>query len=342
VRTYHSLLEVADPPAAGRVVAIGVFDGVHRGHQEILLRAVEAARATGASAAAVTFYPHPDAVLHQRSAPAMLTPLPRKEELLEELGLDELVVVPFDRDFALLTPGSFCGAVLSDHLGARAVFVGENFRFGHGGVGTPDDLRQYGGSHGFEVVAVSLAKEGGEVISSTRIRECLKAGHVAEAARLLGRPHRIEGTVVSGAGRGRGLDAPTANLDPTPDMALPRQGIYITASTVNATESHRSVTSIGTNPTFNSDGKVRIETLLLDYSGTLYGAHLAVDFLERIRGQKGFPDAGTLAAQIRRDVETARTYFSRHAGGPEEAVETGEEAVEPIEETVETSEDPAK
>ena len=135
MRTYHSLAEVGDPPAAGRVVAIGVFDGVHRGHQEILRRAVDAARAAGASAAAVTFYPHPDAVLRRRSVPPMLTSLTRKEELLETLGLDELVVVPFDKDFALLTPESFCGAVLSDHLGARAVFVGDNFRFGHGGVG---------------------------------------------------------------------------------------------------------------------------------------------------------------------------------------------------------------
>lgn len=314
MRTYHSLLEVADPPAAGRVVAIGVFDGVHLGHQEILRRAVEAARTTSASAAAVTFYPHPDAVLHRRSAPPMLTPLARKQELLEALGLDELVVVPFNKEFALLTPEAFCRTVLSDHLGARAVFVGENFRFGQGGAGTPADLRLYGRSHGFKVVAVALARDQGEVISSTRIRELLKAGEVAEAARLLGRPHRIEGTVISGVGRGRGLDAPTANLTPTPEMALPRLGIYITRSTVDGSDSYRSVTSVGTNPTFESDGKVRIETLLLDYSGALYGSRLEVDFLERIRGQRTFPDADSLAAQIRRDVEAARAHFPGEAG----------------------------
>jgi riboflavin kinase/FMN adenylyltransferase len=313
VRAYHSLSEVADPPAAGRVVAIGVFDGVHRGHQEILRRAVERARSTQAAAAAVTFYPHPDAVLHRRSAPPMLTPLPRKEELLAELGLDEVVVVPFDADFARLSPESFCKAVLSDHLGARTVFVGENFRFGQGGAGTPADLREYGRSHGFEVVSLTLARDDGEVISSTRIRQLLKAGKVAEAAGLLGRPHRVEGTVVSGFGRGRGLEAPTANLTPTPEMALPRLGIYVTMSTVNGAESHRSVTSVGTNPTFQDDGKVRIETLLLDYSGALYGSRLAVDFLERIRGQHAFSDAESLAAQIRRDVETARAYFATEA-----------------------------
>jgi riboflavin kinase/FMN adenylyltransferase len=295
------------------VVAIGVFDGVHRGHQEILRRAVERARSTQATAAAVTFYPHPDAVLHRRSAPPMLTPLPRKEELLAELGLDEVVVVPFDADFARLSPESFCKAVLSDHLGARTVFVGENFRFGQGGAGTPADLREYGRSHGFEVVSLALARDDGEVISSTRIRQLLKAGKVAEATGLLGRPHRVEGTVVSGFGRGRGLEAPTANLTPTPEMALPRLGIYVSMSTVNGAESYRSVTSVGTNPTFQDDGKVRIETLLLDYSGALYGSRLEVDFLERIRGQHAFPDAESLAAQIRRDVETARAYFAAEA-----------------------------
>jgi riboflavin kinase/FMN adenylyltransferase len=182
-----------------------VFDGVHRGHQEILRRAVEAARVSGASAAAVTFYPHPDAVLHRRSAPPMLTPLARKAELLEELGMQELVVVPFDKDFARLTPASFCRAVLSEHLGARAVLVGDNFRFGHGGAGSPADLVLYGRTHGFVVVSVGLAREAGEVISSTRIRELLREGKVAEAAWLLGRPHRIEGTVITGVGRGKAL-----------------------------------------------------------------------------------------------------------------------------------------
>jgi riboflavin kinase / FMN adenylyltransferase len=293
-------------------MAIGVFDGVHRGHQEILRRAVDAARVSGAASAAVTFYPHPDAVLHRRSAPPMLTPLARKAELLEELGMQELVVVPFDKDFSELTPGSFCSAVLSDHLGARAVFVGENFRFGHGGAGTPADLVQYGRSHGFDVVSVGLARDAGEVISSTRIRELIKEGRVSDAAGLLGRPHRIEGTVISGMGRGRGLEAPTANIAPTPDMALPRLGIYVTRSTVNGADSYGSVTSVGTNPTFESDGRIRIETLLLDYSGELYGANLAVDFLERIREQRVFPDAQSLAARIKDDVEIARAY---RAGG---------------------------
>jgi len=311
MRLYLSLEQVETAPLSGRAVAIGVFDGVHRGHQRILKQAVERAAATGAVSTAVTFYPHPEAVLRPRCAPRMLTSLERKAALLEELGLDEVVVVRFDEGFARLSPESFCRAVLSDHLGAQVVYVGENFRFGHHGAGAAADLAEYGSTHGFEVRAVSLVEEGGEVISSTRIRALLHGGQVREAARLLGRPHRLEGTVASGAGRGRGLDAPTANLPADRDMALPRSGVYATFSTIDGTEPHPSVTSVGTNPTFESGRKIRIETLLLDYSGDLYGRHLAVDFVDRIRGQHAFPDADSLARQIKDDVAQARRL---HAG----------------------------
>jgi riboflavin kinase/FMN adenylyltransferase len=241
----------------------------------------------------------------------MLTSPERKAELLETLGIDELVVVRFDREFAGLSPGAFCRIVLSDRLAARIVFVGENFRFGHLGAGTAANLADYGSTHGFEVRPVPLVEEVGETISSTRIRELLGAGRVTEAARLLGRPHRIEGMVMSGAGRGRALEAPTANLAPARGMALPRLGVYVTLSLVNGREVYPSVTSVGTNPTFESDRKVRIETLLLDYRGDLYGNRLAVDFLERIRGQQTFPDAGSLARRIREDIEIARAVHAR-------------------------------
>ncbi len=311
MRLYRSLDEVDIAPALGRAVAIGVFDGVHRGHQRILSRAVEQARESGALSTAVTFYPHPEAVLRPRPAPRMLTSLEQKARLLEALDLDEVVVVRFNWEFALLSPEAFCRAVLSNHLGARIVFVGKNFRFGRDGTGTAAHLADYGATHGFEVRAVELVEEGGETISSTRIRELLRVGHVREAARLLGRPHRVEGIVTTGAGRGRGLDAPTANLPSLKDMALPRSGVYVTRSTVDGTEVHSSVTSVGTNPTFSSDRKMRIETLLFDYSGVLYGRHLAVDFLDRIRAQRTFPDAESLARQIRQDVETARLVHTR-------------------------------
>ena len=307
MRMYRSLEEVADAPELGRAVAIGVFDGVHRGQQRILGEAVREARASGARSAAVTFYPHPEAVLRPHAAPRMLTSLERKAELLEELGIEEVIVVRFDRVFAQLTPEAFCRTVLSDHLGARVVFVGENFRFGHRGAGTPAELTAYGAAHGFRVHPVSLVEDLGEVISSTRIREVLRRGQVDEATRLLGRPHRVEGEVVRGAGRGHTvLDTPTANLTAEHDLALPGLGIYATRSLVDHRTVHPSVTSVGTNPTFETDHKVRIETLLLDYEGDLYGAHLAVDFLHRIRAQRTFPDAASLAEQIKKDIEVAR------------------------------------
>ncbi|NLV72188.1 MAG: bifunctional riboflavin kinase/FAD synthetase [Actinobacteria bacterium] len=311
IRVYSSLEQVRKSPAQGRAVAIGVFDGVHRGHQRILRRAAEEAAATGALATVVTFYPHPEAVLRPGSAPRMLTSVERKGRLLEELGLDEMVVVKFDRDFARLSPESFCSAVLSTRLGARTVFVGENFRFGRGGTGTAERLLEYGRTHGFEVRPVSLVEENGEVISSTRIRESLRDGRVEEAARLLGRPHRLEGEVSSGAGRGRSLEAPTANLIVSRRLALPRLGVYVTRSTVDDDRVYESVTSVGTNPTFESGRKVRIETLLFEFNGDLYGRRLAVDFLVRIRGQKTFGDALSLAERIKRDVEIA---LAVHAG----------------------------
>jgi len=245
----------------------------------------------------------------------MLTSLERKAALLEGLGIHELVVVRFDREFAGLSPGSFCRAVLSERLGARVVFVGDNFRFGHLGEGTAAHLAEYGATHGFEVQPVALVEDDGQTISSTRIRELITSGRVAQAARLLGRPHMIEGTVTSGAGRGRSLQAPTANLTPARDMCLPRLGVYVTRSLVDDSDAYPSVTSVGTNPTFESGHKVRVETVLLDWSGDLYGRHLAVQFLDRIRGQQSFPDAGSLALQIQKDIEVARRVHSGEYSG---------------------------
>jgi riboflavin kinase/FMN adenylyltransferase len=309
VYIYRDLADVPDAAPEGRVVAIGVFDGVHRGHQRILGEAVRVGRDRGAVVTAVTFHPHPEAILRPKPAPRLLTSLDRKAELIASLGIDELLVVKFDRDFAKLEPGDFCRRVLSDHLGARAVLVGENFRFGHLGAGTSADLRDYGRSHRFEVKSVPLAEEDGETISSTRIRALVGTGHVSEAAALLGRPHRIEGAVVRGAGRGRSLEAPTANLAVEAETAVPRLGVYVTRSLLDGGRVHPSITSVGTNPTFEVDHTIRIETLFLDEGEDVYGRTLALDFLERIRGQRTFKDAESLAAQIKKDVEIAREYL---------------------------------
>jgi riboflavin kinase/FMN adenylyltransferase len=311
---YHGIEAVPPIAARTRVVAIGVFDGVHLGHQRILRGAVEAAQRDGGISAAVTFEPHPDSVLRPNAAPRLLTGLDRKAGLMEALGMDEILVVRFDPDFAGLSPEGFCKRVLSDRLGAGRVMVGENFRFGHGGQGTSADLQDYGKEHGFDVVAVPLALRGGEPISSTRIRALIGKGQVVEAADLLGRPHRLEGTVVQGVGRGRGLGAPTANLAVDRRLALPRLGIYITRVLLPDGRLSPSVTSVGTNPTFESGRQIHIETLLLDYEGDLYGKPMALDFLDRIRDQERFPDAAALAARIRKDVAIARGYFDVRSG----------------------------
>ncbi len=310
------LEEVESAPVGGRVVAIGVFDGVHLGHQSIITAAVESARASGARPTVVTFYPHPEAVLRPGSEPRSLTLPARKAELLWQMGIEEVVTVHFDRQFAQLLPEAFCSVVLSARLGAKAVMVGENFRFGRHGAGTADDLGAFGRTHGFSVFPVALVKEAGEPISSTRIRSLLEAGEVGLAAELLGRPHRLEGMVVKGAGRGRGLHSPTANLEASAELALPASGVYVTRATLENGGSLGAVTSIGTNPTFEKGKELHVETLLLDYEGDLYQRSLKVDFLERLREQRVFDGPEALAEQIRKDIQQAReSHDRRNAGG---------------------------
>jgi len=316
VDDYTRLDALDAAPVGGRVAAIGVFDGVHLGHQRIIAEAVEQALYLGARPSVVTFYPHPEAVLRPGSAPRSLTLLGRKTELLLSLGVEEVVTVRFDLHFARLSPEAFCRMVLSARLGAKRVVVGENFRFGSKGAGVPRDLVEFGASHGFDVRAVPLVNDGSGPISSTRIRNLLSEGQVAPAAELLGRPHRLEGVVTRGAGRGRTLQAPTANLAVSGDLAIPGSGVYVTCTTVEPGASYQSVTSVGTNPTFEQRGQTQVETLLLDYAGDLYGSTVAVDFLERLRGQEVFSGAEALAEQIGRDVVAAREIHCRLCRSP--------------------------
>jgi riboflavin kinase/FMN adenylyltransferase len=308
---HTRLEEVESVPVGGRVVAIGVFDGVHLGHQRIVKEAVTVAESLEARPTVVTFYPHPEAVLRPGSEPSALTLPGRKAEILWELGIEEVVTVAFDQQFARLTPESFCGVVLSARLGARAVMVGENFRFGRYGAGTAADLAVFGSAHGFSVRPVPLVKEADEPVSSTRIRSLLHAGEVAQAAGLLGRPHRLEGVVVRGAGRGTGLGYPTANLAVSGGLALPGHGVYVTRTAVERSESLDSVTSVGTNPTFGEDSETRVETLLLDFQGDLYDRSLAVDFLQYMRGQEVFDDPAALTRRVAEDVSVAREVHGK-------------------------------
>ena len=293
-------------PSGGRVVAIGVFDGVHVGHSGIVSAAVSEAAATGARPTVVTFHPHPDSVLQPGIAPRYLTSQERKAELLAELGVQEVVTLKFDKRFARLSPEKFCSLVLSTRLGATSVFVGENFRFGRNGRGLPDDLVEYGKSHGFEVRTIRLLRDDGGEISSTRIRGLLEDGEVRDASRLLGRPHRVEGVVVRGAGRGRTLGAPTANVQVMESLMVPCAGVYATRTVLPDEGMYDSVTSVGRSPTFGDGDDDRVETLILDYEGELYEEKVVVEFLERLREQVAFADKEALRAQISRDVSAAR------------------------------------
>lgn len=312
MRLYRAIEDIAPLGDTPRAVAIGTFDGVHLGHQSIIGRAVTAAREMGGVATVLTFEPHPSLVLSPDSAPLILTPLELKLHLLEQQGVQEVIAVPFDRSFSTLSPEAFCRLLLSERLGARQVTVGENFRFGRGGAGAPQDLLAFGKELGFAVTAVRLMKLEGGAVSSTRIRRLIRQGKVGEGARLLGRPHTLEGYVVAGAGRGRDLGSPTANLEVPAHVAVPKQGVYVTVTDVGRGTQEPGVTSVGTNPTFETDGVTRVETYLLRFSGDLYSKLVRVAFLARLRGQVTFPDAASLIEQIGRDVAEAEAYFRDH------------------------------
>jgi riboflavin kinase / FMN adenylyltransferase len=275
----------ADLAADERSVAIGSFDGVHLGHRRVL----DAARAAGAPATAVTFWPHPRLVLGNQVE--LLSTLERRLELLDEARMDEALVVEFTPELAGLEPTEFAESVLRQ-IGARAIAVGANFRFGHGAAGDPALLEGLG----FEVHRVPTL----EGVSSTRIRTLLRDGDVAAAARLLGRPAEIEGTVVLGSRRGGTLGYPTANLAVPPDLLVPAYGIY-----AGSALGLRAAISIGVNPHYGGDER-RIEPHLLDFEGDLYGKRLVVELWQRLRDECAFPSEAELVAQIERDVEQTR------------------------------------
>jgi len=270
---------------AERSVAIGSFDGVHRGHRRVL----DEARAAGSPSTAVTFWPHPRLVLGNRVE--LLSTLERRLELLDEAGVDETLVVEFTPELASMSPADFAESTLRK-IGTMVISVGQNFRFGRGAAGDPQLLRDVG----FDVREVPLVDE----ISSSRIRALVRDGDVRAAAPLLGRPAEIEGTVVLGDRRGGTLGYPTANLAVPPDVLVPAYGIY-----VGEALGHRAALSIGVNPHYGGAER-RVEPYLLDFDGDLYGQRLVVELWERLRDERAFPDEQALVEQIARDVEQAR------------------------------------
>ena len=290
------------------VVALGNFDGVHLGHQAVLARAGEAAREIGGRVVAATFWPHPRSVIGVGASPGLLTTIETRREALLAHGADEMWTIPFDRELSRKSPEEFVGDVLVGEIGARAVVVGENFRFGYKAAGDFGELRRLMRGLGGDAYAVDVSGTVGE-ISSTRIRSLLLEGEVSEAATLLGRPYGVRGEVVVGDRRGRTIGFPTANVRPDPAVVVPAGGVYACTVRVGE-ESHAACTNVGVAPTFGRE-ESKIEAHLLDFEGDLYGRLVDVMFLQRIRGERRFSGVEELKEQIGRDVEEARRITHR-------------------------------
>src|SRR5215218_1314667 len=271
-----------------RNVAIGTFDGVHLGHQAVI---------EGADTV-LTFDPHPLEVLHPAATPKLIMPFEVKRDVIAGLGVEELVVIPFDRDFARQSAEDFIADVLLEKLDAKQVSVGENFRFGAKAKGDPAMLEAH---EEFETRVVPLVEVDGEIVSSTRIRALVAAGDMEEARHCLGAPFMVEGTVVSGDQRGRELGFPTANLVPDDRLAIPGHGVY--AAFANGVP---AAVNVGVRPTFESGRGVLIETYLIDHEEDLYDKTLRVAFVARLRGERAYHEVEELVAQMHRDVEDAR------------------------------------
>lgn len=310
MRVWREMAEV--PSGLGRtVVTIGNFDGMHLGHQHVVRRARERAAELGVdTVVAVTFHPHPIAVLRPEHAPQTLTTIDERVRLLEGAGVDAVLVLPFSRDVAGWTPEEFIDRVLVDTLRARAVVVGANFRFGHRAAGDCQLLREEGERQDFVVEAVAL--DGGpQVWSSTYVRTCLAAGDVAGAAEALGRPFATRGVVVEGDKRGRELGYPTANVPVVPGAAAPADGVYAGRLRVVGPEAdgtaYPAAISVGTNPTFDGQRERRVEAYVLDRTDLeLYGVEVEIEFLERLRGMVRFDSVDALLEAMAGDVARAR------------------------------------
>jgi riboflavin kinase/FMN adenylyltransferase len=285
-----SLKDAAPRP---RRVAVGEFDGVHRGHREVI----------SGSDTVLTFEPHPQVVVRPEHAPKLLTSLAVKTDLIAGLGVRELVVIPFDLDFAAQSPQAFIDSVLVDKLEATHVSVGENFHFGHRASGNAALLAA---DSRFETRVVPLVGADGQTISSTQIRDLVAAGEVEHAAELLAGPFRLQGEVINGDHRGRELGFPTANIAPDEAFVVPAYGVY--AGNVGP---YAAAISIGVRPTFGDGLRPLVEAYLLDFDGDLYGQSLTLEFLARLRGEIAFDSAEALVEQIEADVEQTRELCGR-------------------------------
>jgi riboflavin kinase/FMN adenylyltransferase len=307
MRLFHGTdnAEIARP----NVLTLGVFDGLHLGHQLIMRTVVERARAVRAVPTVITFDPHPRAVLHPESAPPLLQTFDQKIEAFGVLGLEQVIVIRFTKEFAQIRARDFLRDVVRDRLHAKEVYLGCGFAFGYKREGNIELLREAGQEFGFHADEVPEVRLRGRRVSSSRIREYLSLGRVNLARRMLGRPYGVEGRVVRGDERGRTIGFPTANLQPQ-NRVIPRAGVYVTATLIDGAW-RRSITNIGTRPTVRADGALSVETYVMNWSGDLYGDVVRVRFLHRLRDERKFASLDELKQQIARDERRAASYFAR-------------------------------
>ena len=294
----------------GGVGTIGNFDGVHLGHRRILEDVVSRSREIGRPSFAITFEPHPMAVLRPDRAPRRIQTLRQKEEAIEAIGVDALLVIPFTRDFSLIEPEEFVRDLLAQRLRASEIHVGAHFAFGRGKRGDLALLSRLGSECGFSAQAVEEVFYAGEPVSSTRIRRALDRGAMDEATAMLGRPYELDGIVSRGDRLGHRIGVPTINLEPENELA-PADGVYVTEIEIRSFDRRfQSVTNIGRRPTLYEDYTTTIETFVLDFSSDVYGDRVRLFFLERLREERKFPSVIELKEQIQRDIESSRAYFA--------------------------------
>ena len=302
-------IENYQPGSRDLYLALGNFDGVHRGHQSLIRQAVEHKNAGHGISAAFIFEPHPAQLLTPDRMPRLLgTPI-RKAQLLESIGLDLLIYNRFTRDIASLSPEQFVKHFLVEHLQVKEVFVGFNYSFGFKGQGTPETLIQLGEKYGFAVYVTDPVTIDSELVSSSAIRQALEEGRISQAARMLGYHPILDGIVVQGERRGRQLGFPTANVGIEKIFNIPAKGVYAARAEVNG-QQYNAVVNIGSKPTFHEAYPISVEAYLFDFDGDIYGPAISLSFVERIRDEKRFESLDALVAQIKQDAQTAQAILA--------------------------------
>lgn len=289
-------------------LALGNFDGVHRGHQSLIKRAVERKNTSGGISAAFIFEPHPAQLLTPGHMPLLLATPQRKARLLESMGLDLLIYNHFTRDIASLSPEDFVSHFLVEQLQVKEVFVGFNYSFGFKGSGKPETLKQLGEKYNFAVHIIEPVTIDGELVSSSAIRQALEEGKISQAARMLGYDPILDGIVIEGERRGRQLGYPTANVGIEKQYNIPAKGVYAARAEINHNQ-YNAVVNIGSKPTFHEEYPISVEAHLFDFAGDIYGQPISLSFIEKIRDEKRFDSLEALVAQITKDAQTAQSIL---------------------------------